>query len=242
LASVPLMELSELTVSENGQTVIDGVSLRLSAGEIFGIAGVDGNGQAELVETLAGLRLPVRGTIHSNERISVIPQNRDLDGLILNMELQENLLLSEPLRQRFTGYGAARVIRRLEAMTFASSVIDRFKIRAPGPRAQVAALSGGNRQRLLVARALETGSRIIVAHNVTRGLDPAATASVHRLFEEFAAKGNCVMLISSDLDELLDRCDRLAVMSRGRVIELPRERWTAEQLGLMIAGQSAEQE
>jgi len=218
--------------------ILDGISLRLGAGEIAGVAGVDGNGQVELVEVLAGARPATSGTFHilgniDSAALAVIPQDRDLDGLILDMQLWENLLLAEPVRARMTRHGWLDVPRALELCREALSA---FHIRAAGPDALASSLSGGNRQRLEVARALTQNPRVIVAHNVTRGLDLSATADVHRILLEFAAKGGAVLLISSDLDELLAIASRLFVVSRGKIRATgPNER-SSEKLGLLMAG------
>jgi simple sugar transport system ATP-binding protein len=165
--------------------------------------------------------------------MAVIPQNRDLDGLILDMRLWENLILARPLRERVTSHGWLNTSRALE---LSRELIERFRIRAPGPETIAGALSGGNRQRLEVARALASQPRIIVAHNICRGLDLAATAEVHRTMLDFAAAGGAVLLISSDLDELLAICGRLLIISRGKIRETnPGER-DPGRLGLLMAG------
>jgi simple sugar transport system ATP-binding protein len=115
-------------------------------------------------------------------------------------------------------------------------VLARFRIQAAGPQALAAELSGGNRQRLCVARALESHPRVLVAHNVTRGLDLAATAEVHRMLAAFAAEGGAVLLISSDLDELIALCGRLCVISRGRLRAVGADERDPGRLGLLMAG------
>ncbi len=233
----PLLEIENLTYRNNGVTILDGISLRLNAGEVAGIAGVEGNGQVELVEVLAGARRATSGSFrmigNGNGAMAVIPQDRDLDGLILDMQLWENLLLAEPVRARMTRHGWLDVSRATE---LCREVLTAFRIRAAGPEAIASSLSGGNRQRLEVARALTQNPRVIVAHNVTRGLDLAATADVHRILLEFAADGGAVLLVSSDLDELLAMATRLFVISRGKIRATdPRER-SPEKLGLLMAG------
>jgi simple sugar transport system ATP-binding protein len=233
-----LLEIDNLTYRNDGVTILDGISLRLGAGEIAGVAGVDGNGQVELVEVLAGARPATSGTFRilgniDSAGLAVIPQDRDLDGLILDMQLWENLLLAEPVRARMTRHGWLDVPSALELCREALSA---FHIRAAGPDALASSLSGGNRQRLEVARALTQNPRVIVAHNVTRGLDLSATADVHRILLEFAADGGAVLLISSDLDELLAIASRLFVISRGKIRATgPNER-SPEKLGLLMAG------
>jgi general nucleoside transport system ATP-binding protein len=233
-----LLEIENLTYRNNGVTMLDGISLRLSAGEIAGVAGVDGNGQVELVEVLAGARRATSGSFRilgsgNGSAMAVIPQDRDLDGLILDMQLWENLLLAAPVRARMTRRGWLDVRR---AMELCREVLLAFRIRAAGPETTASSLSGGNRQRLEVARALTQNPRVIVAHNVTRGLDLAATADVHRILLKFAAGGGAVLLISSDLDELLAMASRLFVISRGKIRATdPRDR-SPEKLGLLMAG------
>ncbi len=233
----PLLEIENLTYRNNGVTILDGISLRLNAGEVAGIAGVEGNGQVELVEVLAGARRATSGSFrmigNGNGAMAVIPQDRDLDGLILDMQLWENLLLAEPVRARMTRHGWLDVSRATE---LCREVLTAFRIRAAGPEAIASSLSGGNRQRLEVARALTQNPRVIVAHNVTRGLDLAATADVHRILLEFAADGGAVLLISSDLDELLAMATRLFVISRGKIRATDPHERSPEKLGLLMAG------
>ena len=232
----PVLQVENLTLDDHtGRRILDGLSFRVAAGEIVGIAGVDGNGQAELVELLAGVRKPSDGKINTVGAMAVIPQNRDLDGLILDMRVWENLILARPLRERVTSRGWLNTSR---AIDLSRELIERFRIRAPGPETIAGALSGGNRQRLEVARAIASRPRIIVAHNICRGLDLAATAEVHRTILDFAfvAGGGAVLLISSDLDELLAICGRLLIISRGKIRETSPGERDPERLGLLMAG------
>jgi len=240
LADDTLLSIKGLTLDHDGRRILDGVSFALQRGEIGGIAGVDGNGQAELVEILAGARQATAGQVtipaaraDEASAMAVIPQNRDLDGLILAMELWENMLLSRPIRKRFVRHGW---LNRKGALDLCRELLARFRIRAGGPEVAAASLSGGNRQRLEVARALAGKPRVLVAHDVCRGLDLAATAEVHRTLLRFASAGGAVMLLSSDLDELLELSDRLAVLSRGRLREVAPEERNPERLGMLLAG------
>jgi general nucleoside transport system ATP-binding protein len=232
-----MLALENLTLIENDRHIVDNLTLELRGGEITGLAGVDGNGQTELVELLARVRTQSRGSIRvaagDAATMAVIPQDRDHDGLVLDMTLWENLLLERGLRKRFINKSWLDVDK---AKDLGTEVIARFKIRAPGPDALALELSGGNRQRLEVGRAMSLGPKIIVAHNVCRGLDLAATADVHRALIDFAAAGGAVLLISSDLDELLALCGRLFVISRGRIRETAPAERTPERLGLLMAG------
>jgi ABC-type uncharacterized transport system ATPase subunit len=233
-----LLEIENLSCRSNGVLILDDISLRLNAGEIAGVAGVDGNGQVELVEVLAGARPASSGSFRipgnaSASAMAVIPQDRDLDGLILDMELWENLLLAQPLRAGMTRRGWLDVPG---AIALCREVLATFRIRATGPDALAASLSGGNRQRFEVARALTQHPRVIVAHNVTRGLDLAAAAEVHRVLLKFAADGGAVLLISSDLDELLAHSRHLFVISRGKIRATAAQDRSPEKLGLLMAG------
>jgi simple sugar transport system ATP-binding protein len=230
------LALRNVTVRRDGHRVLDAVSLTLRAGEIAGLAGVDGNGQSELVEVLAGVLRPDSGEVRAEmDRavLTVIPENRDLIGLILDMTLWENLVLSPPLREQTTRRGW---LDRARAKDLCGELLRRFQIRAPGPETLAAALSGGNRQRLTVARAIASRPKIIVAHNICRGLDLAGAAEVHQTLANFAAAGGAVLLISTDLEELLETCARLLVISAGRVRETDPSERSAEKLGMLMAG------
>src|SRR5260370_34294636 len=233
-----VLEVQELTLDENGQRILDQISFVVAASEIVGLAGVDGNGQTELVELLAGAREASAGrligggeTIGERGAMAVIPQNRDLDGLIVDMTLWENLLLARPLRERMI---SRTWLNRAPVIDLCAELIGRFQIRAAGPETTAMALSGGNRQRLVVARAVAGRPRVIVAHNVCRGLDLAATAEVHRTISEFASGGGAVLLISSDLDELLATCGRLMVINHGKIREARADQRSPEHLGLLM--------
>ncbi|MGH7780710.1 MAG: ABC transporter ATP-binding protein [Candidatus Binataceae bacterium] len=235
------LSIENLSLDRDGHRALDGIALALRAGEIAGVAGVDGNGQTELVEVLAGVRRAQSGRVtvvgadgtDTPTAMALIPENRDLDGLVLDMTLWENLLLAGPIRDRLAPRGW---LTREGALDLCRALLERFQIRAPGPEALASALSGGNRQRLEVARAVASAPRVIVAHNICRGLDLAGTAQVHRALVEFAAAGGAVLLVSSDLDELLELCGRLFVMSRGRLRETAPADRDPSRLGMLMAG------
>ena len=237
-----VLTTNRIGLDQDRRTVLDGICLRLRAGGICAIAGVDGNGQIELAEILAGARRPSRGQIllHGRPvdpgvdgRIAVIPQSRDHEGLILDMELWENLLLAPAIRRQTQWAG---IQDRRGAIALCARMIKRFAIRADGPRQKAAALSGGHRQRLMVARAMAANPEVLVAHDLTRGLDVGATAEVHQMIREFADQGGAVLLISTDLDEIFALGDHLAVISAGRLTELADDARTPERVGLLMAG------
>ena len=238
-----LLEARGVSLEDRGRAVLDRVSFTVKRGEIVGIAGVDGNGQAELIDLIAGLRKPTSGTISVRKPSStafgagaaVIPQDRDRDGLILTMKLWENLILPAPVRDRFTNHG---LLDRESIDARCAELVARFAVRTSSGQAPVSSLSGGNRQRFEVGRALESRPAVLVAHNVCRGLDLMAFAEIHRHLSMFVRSGGALLLISSDLDELLSTSDRLAVIHAGRLVfTSPKQRSPAE-LGLLMAGKS----
>lgn len=236
--AIPVLSLDGITYEAFGRRVLDRIALKLHSFEIAGIAGVDGNGQAELAAMLAGLIQLSAGSIQREgpESLAVIPQNRDLDGLILPMTIWENFILPRSLRARFERAGR---LRRFSAKEFCRSMLERFAIRPSQPELAAEALSGGNRQRLMMARAFARSPSVIVAHDPCRGMDLRATASAHQSLRDYAASGGAVLLISSDLDEIFELCSRIYVISAGRVTELPAHERDPAHLGLLMSGGAA---
>jgi general nucleoside transport system ATP-binding protein len=232
----PELMVEDLTLADDGRILLDRITFTVAGGEIAGVAGVDGNGQRELVEVMAGIRAPTAGRLRvvaERDAMAVVPQNRDLDGLIMDLTLWENLLLARAVRNRFTRGGW---LRRSSAIEFCADLLERYRIQSAGAASLAATLSGGNRQRLAVARALAANPRVIVAHDVCRGLDLRATAEVHRMLREFAAAGGAVLLISSDLEELLALSTSLYVLTRGRLVATADSDRDTGRIGLLMSG------
>ena len=212
------------------------VSLEVERGRIVGVAGVEGNGQRELARVLAGRSEPDEGDAILPPGIGFIPQDRTHEGLIADFDLVENVGLAfhrgRGLMPWPSIWARAEAVRR------------EYAVRAPGVRARAGALSGGNQQRLLVGRELAVAHDLLVAENPTRGLDIAATGFVRdRLFDVVSGGGGTsapgVVLISGDLDEVLDLSDRILVMVRGRLIPVPDDAWTRDAVGaLMLTGEA----
>jgi len=210
-----------------GRVALAGIGLDLAAGEICGVAGVDGNGQDELAAALAGA-VPRRGvvvvhgtTLRSGDLdaaidagMTLVPGDRRHAGLALGLATWENAILAAPLLARFTRRGRIDV---KGARAFAADVVKRYRVSAPSLDHPIGALSGGNQQRIVIGRALALAPRVLVAVNPTRGLDIAASAQVHALLAATAAGGAAVLWISTDLDELAATCDRVFVLYRGRL-------------------------
>jgi simple sugar transport system ATP-binding protein len=210
-----------------GRVALEHVDLTVAAGEICGVAGVDGNGQDELAGALAGA-LPRRGTVvvHGTTLaggdvqaaiaagLTLIPGDRRREGLAAGLPVWENAILAAPLLARF---GRTTGLDLAAARRFAAELVRDYRVAAPSLDHPIGALSGGNQQRVVIGRALALAPRVLVAVNPTRGLDIAATAHVHAVLATAAAAGTAVLLFSTDLDELAAIADRLFVLYRGRL-------------------------
>ncbi|TME38087.1 MAG: ABC transporter ATP-binding protein [Chloroflexi bacterium] len=243
-----VLRLRDLQVlSDRGLPAVDHLSLEVRAGEILGIAGVQGNGQTELVEALTGLRSPVSGSIellgrdvtHASTRELVdsgaahIPEDRQKHGLVLSYPVADNLVLRTYERPPFS---RGITIVREAIFRYAQRVAQEFDIRARSVRVPAGTLSGGNQQKVIVAREFTRGGRLIVAAQPTRGVDVGSTEFIHRKLVEARDSGMAVLLISAELDEVLSLADRIAVMFRGKIAGLvDTADATPEVLGYMMA-------
>jgi len=194
------------------------VSLLVRPGEIVGLAAVEGNGQRELMLAVAGVLSPSSGTLEVAQPVALVPEDRTTEGLLPAMSLAENILLGRPddpawTRGLWIDWDAA------ERAT--AELLQRFDVRATGPRAPAALLSGGNQQKLVLGRGLSRQPRVLVVENPTRGLDLRATALMHEQIRDAAAQGVAVLMYSSDLDEVLQLATRLVVVCRGVLTEYP---------------------
>jgi simple sugar transport system ATP-binding protein len=210
-------------------------SLEVRAGEIVGVAAVEGNGQRELLRVVAGRLHPLRGRLQVAGPVGFIPEDRTNEGLIPELTLTENVVLGSRADDPWIRGGW---IDWAAAETHTAELLRSYDVVAPGPRARADSLSGGNQQKLVVARELSRRPRVVVAENPTRGLDLRATAAVHRRLRAAAESGAAVLVHSSDLDEVLELAHRVLVVSRGLVSE-PASGRTAgrEEIGaLMLAG------
>ncbi len=214
---------------DRGQALVNGVDLEVRAGEIFGIAGVAGNGQDELVELIIGLRKPVAGTVsldgvdvtgHSpremNEaQVAYVPADRHRFGLILQFPVSDNLVLTSYYRPPY----ARGVVRNKAAIERdAASAVERFDIRTPSIDANVGTLSGGNQQKAVVAREFDRELKLLILDQPTRGLDVGSIEFIHRQVIAKRDLGTAVLLVSAELDEVLELSDRIGVMFKGRIV------------------------
>ena len=233
---------------DRGQSAVDDASVTLRSGEILGVAGLEGSGQVELVEAIAGVR-PLRGgsvrvqgrdvaglSVRARQRAGIahVPADRRRNGLVGDLSVGENLTLPVVGERRFSRAG---VLRRRALREHAETLVERFGVRTPGPAVAVSTLSGGNQQKVVVARELSRRPSIILACYPTWGLDFASAEAVHAELRRQAGDGAAVLIASQDLDELLALADRIVVMQGGRVTgELDAGEATPEQLGLLMGG------
>ncbi len=217
----PCLSVRDLTAGVDTTTVSD-LSFEVSAGEIVGIAGVEGNGQTALADAIAGM-IPYTGTIELDgstdalrhrENIGIVPQDRHHEGLVLNWSIVENAILG---RQNLPGIRKGMLTDWNAARADAEAIIERFDVRAASPDVAVRTLSGGNQQKLLVGRALLGDPRFVLAYQPTRGIDVGAAALVQSRLIESRNRGCAILLISFELDEILALADRILVMFRGKV-------------------------
>jgi general nucleoside transport system ATP-binding protein len=234
-------------LSDRGLVAVDDLSLIVRAGEILGIAGVQGNGQTELVEALSGLRMPVAGSIEllgqdvtrSTPRQLVesgeahIPEDRQKHGLVLSFPVADNLVLRS---YELAPFARGIQIMREAIARFATRLVQEFDIRTRSVRTLASQLSGGNQQKVIIAREFTRGGRLLVAAQPTRGVDVGSTEFIHRKLVDARDKGMAVLLISAELDEVMSLADRIAVMYRGRIAGLlETTEATPELLGYMMA-------
>ena len=234
--------------SDRGTPGLRDVSLEVHAGEILGIAGVSGNGQRELAETITGLRKITGGRVYlegknvtgfapaelTKRMLSYIPEERMRDGMIKDFSVAENMILREHHKPPFSRSG---FLNLKEISSHTDRMIARFHVKTPSQETLAKNLSGGNIQKVVLAREISRNPRAIIAAQPTRGLDIGATEYVREQLIEQRKKGAAVLLISEDLDEVLALSDRIAVIYEGRIMDiLPRQNATPEKLGLFMAG------
>ncbi len=245
----PVLVVKDLVVlNDLGAEAVKGVSLSVYPGEIYGIAGVEGNGQTELVEAITGLRRPARGeVIIAGKRInpqspieayklgiSHIPGDRDRYGLVLEFTVKENSIVGRQWEPGFT-VGGRLNWRRIAR--YAWELVKNFNIITPGIDAPAKSLSGGNRQKLVVGRELSKSPKVIIAVHPTRGLDIASTMYIRETLARYRDEGKAVLLVSADLDEIFQLSDRIAVMYEGRIIaEKPASVMTRKEAGMLMGG------
>lgn len=249
-----VLEVEDLYAKNNRDLMaLNGTTFSVKEGEILGIAGVDGNGQTELSEVLTGLRKKESGTITFKGReikspqtkrlfeegISHIPEDRQRRGLVMDFKLYENLILG---RHHKKPYVKGWSLDNKKIKEEARRLIKDFDVRTPSENVEAKSLSGGNQQKLIVAREFDRNPDLLVAAQPTRGIDVGAIEYIHNKLVEQRDNGKAILLISLELDEILALSDRIAVIYEGKIVDiLDREDATEEKLGLMMAGAESEE-
>ncbi|MCK5314990.1 MAG: ABC transporter ATP-binding protein, partial [Anaerolineales bacterium] len=245
----PVLEVDDLVVlDERQQVAVDGVSFDVRAGEVLGLAGVQGNGQTELVEAITGMRQSREGEIillgehitRSTPRqitelnTAHVPEDRQRDGLVLSFPVSDNLVLNNYYLPPFT---KGVVMQQDAIQENAVTLIQEFDIRTPGASTNAGTLSGGNQQKVIVAREFSRPIKLLVASQPTRGLDVGSVEYIHERILEKRDEGTAVLLVSTELDEIMGLSDRIAVMYRGKIVDiLDAGAATKDQVGLLMAG------
>jgi simple sugar transport system ATP-binding protein len=245
----PVLQVEELMVEDDrGQMSVAGVDLEVRAGEILGIAGVQGNGQRELVEALTGLRPAMGGRVQIDGQESTnllprkiielgvahIPEDREKHGLVLGYSVADNLVLN---RYYLPPFARGPALNHEVIDANGRALVDKFDVRTPSVFTLASNLSGGNKQKVIVAREFSRPVKLLIANQPTRGIDVGSIEFIHNQIVEQRDAGSAVLLVSAELDEILSLSDRVAVMFEGRIIKtLSISEATREQLGLLMAG------
>lgn len=248
------LTVENLSVKDNrGIAAVENLSLEVRHGEIVGIAGIDGNGQSELVLTITGLMTPESGRVVLNGQditnqspreitsagIGHIPEDRHKYGLILDMKLENNIVLKDYYRSPYSKSGFLN-FNAIEER--AKSLIEQYDVRTVSEKVNARSLSGGNQQKAIIAREIETKPDLLIAANPTRGLDVGAIEFIHQQLIEERDNNKAVLLMSFELDEIMNVSDRILVMYDGKIVaDIPADETNEEELGLLMAGTSYEE-
>lgn len=244
-----VLEVRNLKVLDARKLIaVNGVSFEVRAGEVLGIAGVQGNGQTELVRALTGMQHPVEGEIrilgkemtHASPKeyfeigAAHIPEDRQKDGLVLTYPVKDNFILNTFYK---LPYAQSIVLQQSQIHAHAEELVEKFDIRTPSIFTTLSSLSGGNQQKVIVAREFSRPIKLLIAAQPTRGLDVGSIEYIHNRLIEKRDEGCAVLLVSTELDEILQLSDRIAVMYRGRIVAtVNAAEVTKEQIGLYMAG------
>lgn len=246
----PLLTVKGLfAAGDRGTDAVRGITLQVKGGEIVGIAGVSGNGQRELAETISGLRKTRAGKVEINGTelpsacpksarqagLAYVPEERMRDGAIGNFSISENLILLEHNEDKFCN--RAGILRFAKIKEHCNRLVEEFKVKTPNLDTPTKHLSGGNIQKLILARELSSNPSVLIASQPTRGVDIGAAEYIHQRLSEQRAHGTATVVISEDLDEILALSDRIAVMYEGQIMGIvDRQEASREEIGLMMAG------
>jgi simple sugar transport system ATP-binding protein len=244
-----ILKVEDLFMKDDrGQDSVDGVSFEVRAGEILGIAGVQGNGQRELVEGITGLRtiesghIEIDGVDSSKFRprqitelgVAHIPEDREKHGLVMGYPVADNLVLNQ---YYLPPYARGPVLNQKQIDAHGTELVEKYDIRTPSVLTNAGNLSGGNKQKAIIARELSRDVKLVIANQPTRGVDVGSIEFIHNQIVAQRDDGQAVLLISAELDEILSLSDRVAVMYEGKIVQtLPIAEATRERIGLLMAG------
>ncbi|WP_022795617.1 ATP-binding cassette domain-containing protein [Bavariicoccus seileri] len=248
-----VLDIEHLTVKDSRNvTVVDDLDLSIRGGEIIGLAGIDGNGQSELIQAITGLRSVTTGSIKikdiditnqsprfiTESGVGHIPEDRQKYGLILQLPLDKNMVLESYYKAPFSKHG----ILNDQAITeYAKRLIDEFDVRTTSEKSIAGSLSGGNQQKAIIAREVDKNPDLLIAAQPTRGLDVGAIEYIHKRLIEQRDQGKAVLLMSFELDEIFNLSDKIAVMYDGKIVKVLNASETDEsEIGLLMVGSSKE--
>jgi simple sugar transport system ATP-binding protein len=247
-----ILDVQDLQVLDDRQNLsVNGVSFQVREGEILGVAGVQGNGQTELVEALTGLRSIIGGEVRMldstvtrasprailEKGVAHIPEDRQQDGLVLSCPVHDNMVLCNYYLPPFA---KGIQIQETAVLSTASTLVDEFDVRTPSIFVPTSNLSGGNQQKVIVAREFSRPVKLVIASQPTRGLDVGSIEYIHGRILEKRDEGTAVLLVSPELDEVIALSDRIAVMYRGQIMDIvPGIGVNRDYLGLLMAGVEA---
>ncbi|MBS4770569.1 ABC transporter ATP-binding protein [Carnobacteriaceae bacterium zg-ZUI240] len=249
-----ILKVENLQVNESrGLPIVKGLNLTVRAGEVLGVAGVDGNGQSEFIQAITGLTKAESGTVTLNGKdvtnkapryitqagLGHIPEDRHKHGLVLGMSVEENIVLQTYYQQPFSKFGN---LNHNTISSYAMHLINEFDVRTPHEKVAAASLSGGNQQKAIIAREIDRNPDLLIAAQPTRGLDVGAIEFIHKRLIQQRTNGKGVLLMSFELDEIFNVSDRIAVMYDGRIVAVVDPKTTTQrQLGLLMAGVSPQE-
>lgn len=245
----PILQVKDMVaLDDRGNVAVNGVTFDVRAGEVLGVAGVQGNGQTELVYALTGLRPPAAGSVRvlgadiskatprqvTEKGVAHVPEDRQKHGLVLNFPVSDNVALNTYYLPPF-----AKGLNMQQGAILAASeeLVDQFDVRTPNVHVNVGTLSGGNQQKVIIAREFSRPIKLLIASQPTRGLDVGSIEYIHSRIIQKRDEGAAVLVVSSELDEILALSDRIAVMYKGQILDIvPAAGVTKEYLGLLMAG------
>lgn len=250
-----ILEVNDLIVKDEKKHIkVNNICLQVRKGEIVGVAGIDGNGQVELIDAITGLRKISGGSIHFNGReisglttsdrvqagMAYVPQDRQLYGLVLPFNIVDNMILRDIRRKPFSSWG---FLRKKVAAAYTEPLMDQYDIRPRDPYKMTEELSGGNQQKVILAREVSRNPDLLIVAQPTRGMDVGAIEHIHRQLLRLRDEGKAILLVSLELDEILSLSDRIAVLHEGKIVEIvSAEKMNRGKIGLLMMGESNEKD